>query len=395
MFSLPLNQRKRCILHIDADAFFASVEQVLNPTLKGKPIMVGAEENDNHGIVSAASYEAKACGIKTGMPMYQAKRLCPKGICVKGNFDAYRDFSKRMYQIFLKYTPAVEMASIDEAYLDVSGCEQMHKMGAADIARALLFDVYRSLGISVSCGLASNKTVAKVACSVNKPHKLTIIPYGKEREFLSPLPLRALPGIGPRTFEVLERFGYKTLGDFNSLNINEMIEKFTVNMIPLWKRACGIDNSPVVFIPSLPKSISKEHTFYSAPTENQLMKVLKEMSVIVLSKLRAHQLKARTIVIKNRYKRAAGGHPFLNYNFQRHLLRPSCCDSDVFPQMQKLFLENRESSEDFRLVGVGVCGLIKDYNLDLFERDHEKEKLFYSIDNMKKLYGEKAISYGV
>ena len=140
MFTLPLNQKKRYILHIDADAFFASVEQVLNPKLKGKAVLVGGP-NGTRGIVSAASYEARKFGIHAGMPMYQATRKCPHGIIVPGNFDAYRKFSRGMYSIFTKYTPDVEMASIDEAYLDITGCTNMHKQDYPDIARNILMEI--------------------------------------------------------------------------------------------------------------------------------------------------------------------------------------------------------------------------------------------------------------
>mgnify|MGYP001607247762 CR=1 FL=1 len=269
MFKLNLSQNKRFILHLDADAFFATVEQVLNPSLRGKPLLVGGPTS-TRGIVSAASYEAKAYGIYSGMPMYLARQKCPKAIVVHGNFDVYREFSKRMYQIFIGYTPEVEMASIDEAYIDLAGCELLYKQSAEDLSRNILNKTHQKLGISVSGGLASNKTVAKVASSTNKPHKLTIIPYGKEMKFLAPLRLKAIPGVGHKTLPLLEAHGFKTIGDIAKLKMDDVLDKFGIQGIPLWKKCMGIDNSPVISVASLPKSISKEHTFYESTFDKKI-----------------------------------------------------------------------------------------------------------------------------
>ena len=152
MFDFKLIHNQRRIMHVDADAFFATVEQVLNPKLKGKPVLVGGPTEKN-GIVCTASYEARKFGVHAGMPMYLAKRHCPKAIVLNGNFSAYRDFSKRMYKIFSKYTPDVEMASIDEAYLDITGCERLHKKPVEEITKEMLLEIYKKLGISISCGL--------------------------------------------------------------------------------------------------------------------------------------------------------------------------------------------------------------------------------------------------
>lgn len=396
MFDLPLKQRKRHILHIDADAFFASVEQILNPKLRGKPVLVGFSRSSNNGIVSAASYEARPFGIHSGMAMFLAKKKCPGAIVVAGHFDAYRDFSKRMYEIFTRSTAEIEMASIDEAYLDITGYAERFNETPELYARNLLFEVYQKLGLSVSCGLASSKTVAKVASSQNKPHKLTVVPYGKEAGFLAPLGLRAMPGIGPKTFSVLERYGLKSIGELACLTIEEVMEKFGVHGIPLWKRARGIDNNPVISDSALPKSISKEHTFYQPPANLDVcLGQMKELGEIVFGKLRSHQLKARTVFVKIRYYSGEGGRKnFRDFGFQRNLDFPSCIDSKLFPAIKKLFLENVENIGEIRLVGLGVSGLYQNYNLSLFENEDEDEKLFLKMDMLKKLYGDKALRYG-
>lgn len=406
MFKIPINKLRRHILHIDADAFFASVEQILNPTLKGKPVLVGGPDK-SHGIVSAASYEARKFGVKSAMPMYLALRKCPNAVVVSGNFQAYRDFSRRMYRILLEFTPDVEMASVDEAYLDISGCEEMHKLPASMIARRILFKIYRDLGLSVSCGLSSSKTVAKTASSINKPHKLTTVPYGKEVEFLAPLRLDKLPGIGPKTFYLLQKFGLEKIGDLSAMSSDAVMETFGIRMIPLWKKSMGIDNSRVISDAPLPKSISKEHTFYEQDIGVKLcLERLKELSVQVFQKLRGYGMKAGTIFVKIRYRSSGNSGNesnmgsfgrrdfFTDFSFQEHVGVPSNVDKELFPLVKALFLKNFHPEISVRLIGIGVTNLKKNYNLDLFA-DRRHEKLFSSLDKVREIYGEDALKYGI
>lgn len=396
MFDIPLKQNKCNILHIDADAFFATVEQILNPKLKGRPVLVGGPSSKN-GIVSAASYEARKYGITSAMPMYLAKRKCPKAVVVKGNFEAYRSFSQRMYEIFCKYTPDVQMASIDEAYLDITGCGETWGESPEMLAKSILLEIYSKLGLSVSCGMASSKVVAKVASGLNKPHKLTVVPFGKEADFLAPLSLRAMPGIGPRTCALLESRGLKKLGDLGVMGAEEVIKKFGLQTIVLWKRARGIDNSEVLSVRPPPKSISKEHTFYQVVSSKKTcLRQLKEMSGRVFEKLRSHNMKASTVFVKIRYKvYEDGGAKFDDNGFQRNLEVPSMCDTRLFGEAKKLFLDNLSEGEAVRLVGIGVSGLKSVYNLSLFERSDDEERLFHAVDKMRSLYGVGALRHGV
>ena len=396
MFELPLRQKERHILHIDADAFFASVEQVINPELRGKAVIVGGSSK-KYGIVSAVSYEARKYGIKTGMPIYQAVKQCPSAEVVCGHFEVYQRFSRGMYRIFSKYTPEVEMASIDEAYLDITGCGLMNRKSPIEIAKAIATDINKKLGISVSCGLSSSKTVSKVASSNHKPHKLTVVPFGKEVHFLAPFELRALPGIGPRTCESLQRAGFYTLGDLSGISLAEVQSRLGVAGIYLWKKALGVDDAPVLSGCSLPKSISKERTFYKTVNSREVcLSTLRSLLSKVLKKLRAHQMKAYTVNLKIRYKDYFVNQkkPFRNVAFQQNLALASACDSQIFPVIKRLFLENIEN-EPVRLLGVGVSTLTQQYNLSLFERNHEQEKLFTAIDTVKNLYGEESVVYGV
>ncbi|PIR55549.1 DNA polymerase IV [Candidatus Peregrinibacteria bacterium CG10_big_fil_rev_8_21_14_0_10_36_19] len=391
MFELKLQQRKRHILHIDADAFFASVEQVLNPTLKGKAVLVGGP-SEKKGIVSAASYEARKFGIKAGMAMYLAKKQCPHAIVVNGNFEAYRSFSKRMYEIFCKFTPDVEMVSIDEAYLDITGI----KGDPAEIAKSILVEIYKKLGLSASCGLSTTKTVAKVASSMNKPHKLTVVPAGSEKGFLAPLSLRSLPGVGPKTFEVLDRYGFKKIGDIAKLHFSEVIEIFGIKGITLWKKCKGMDDGEVNPDKSLPKSISKEHTFYEAVnSEKMCIEALKELSVQVFSKLRLYEMKASTIFIKVRYKNSFGQKQgYRDISIQKNLGILASSDKELFPLICDLFLANHQKGEVVRLIGMGVSGLVQNYNLSLFEDSSRADRLFMAVDSIKSVHGKATLNYG-
>lgn len=369
MFELNLQQKNRHVLHVDADAFFASVEQILNPKLKGKPVLVGSDSGNN-GIVSAASYEARAFGVHSAMPMYIARKKCPRAIVLPGNFKAYREFSEKMYKIFTDYTQKIEMMSIDEGFLDLTETVDFSGETAETLARRLLIEVHEKLGLSVSGGLASGKTVAKVASGMNKPKKLTVVPYGKEAAFLAPLELKCLPGIGPKTYSVLERYGFLKISDFARLKPDEVVRLFGAGAIPLWKKANGIDNSEVVFEKELPKSISKEHTFYKPPSsEKEALDYLRKLCLNVLSRLRSEGLKARVVFVKVRHYRSdeGDGKFFEDVGAQFNLGESACTSDKIFPEARKLFLSKAGDIYKLRLIGVGVSGISKVYNLNLFE----------------------------
>ncbi|MBD3330680.1 DNA polymerase IV [Candidatus Peregrinibacteria bacterium] len=396
MFELPFKQNQRVILHVDADAFFASVEQALNPRLKGKSVIVGGPSKKK-GIVSACSYEAKKFGVYSGMPMFKATRACPKAIIVSGKFYKYREYSKKMLQIFQSITPDTEMVSVDEAYLDITGSKEMFGKSYKEIAKDIMKKIEDELGITVSIGMASNKTVAKVASSTNKPNKLTVIPFGKEYEFLSPLSLLALPGIGPKNFAVLKKYGLNCLADLADLSLSQVIEKFGVNSIPLWKRAKGVDNSEVKSYKVKPKSVSKEFTFYETINDKNLyLSTLRELSRSVFSRLRKSGQQASTVFVKIRYKiNTSNGTVFRDFSFQQNLAFSSNADSDLFPAVKNLFEKNLSPHFPLRLVGVGVCNLSENYNLNLFSTNTKNFELFERIDRITELYGTKVLNYGV
>jgi len=367
MFEIPLIYQNRHILHIDADAFFATVEQVLNPALKGKPILVGWSDENQKGIVSTASYEAKALGIKSGMPMYKAMQLCPGATIVKGNYKAYGEFSRQMYSIFQRFASKVEMPSIDEAFLDITDCLK-NEITPQEYAKQILFKIFEELKISISCGLASNKTVAKVASSTFKPHKLTVVPHGKEKSFLAPMSLKAMPGIGEKTYQVLSRFGLKTLGDLSSLSADEVSQKLGKDFLYLWKKSMGVSSSSVKSNHDLPKSISKERTFYYSSTFNaEHLETLAELSEKIIHKLQKYEMQAKSIALKIRYKNQTNPEKiFRDCTFNFDLGHLTSNRDYIKTSIQNLFQQKITRQDPVRLIGVGLGNLIHNYNLSLF-----------------------------
>ena len=229
---------ERWILHVDIDAFFASVEQLLHPELAGKPIVVGGDP-DGRSVVSSASYEARAFGVRSAMPLAQAKRLCPQAIFVKGSSHEYSRMSGKMREVFLAFTPDVEMASLDEAYLDLTGCKRMYR-DPFETAERIKAQVKREIGLNVSIGVSTSKLIAKVASDYAKPNGIAYVWPGYEAEFLRPLELKCLPGVGPKTLERLQRYNLHKIGDLQRLSASALSAALGPAGEALFERAGGI-----------------------------------------------------------------------------------------------------------------------------------------------------------
>ena len=245
-------------MHIDLDAFFVSVEQVLNPELKGKPVVVGGKP-DRRGVVATASYEARAFGLHSGMPLATASRLCPQAIFIEGSFPRYRDASKRFMAILADFSPYLEPMGLDEAYLDATGFESIHG-SIRQMAAAIKKRIKDELGLCASVGIASCKVVAKVASDLSKPDGLLEVPAGEERSFLAPLPVGQLPGIGKKSERVLKGLGVNTIGQLAALPSGILKSHFGAAGVIIHNHANGIDDSKVE-PPGEAKSISRETTF--------------------------------------------------------------------------------------------------------------------------------------
>ena len=340
---------RRNIIHADMDAFYASVEQHDNPELRGQPVLVGGSPQAR-GVVAAASYEARAFGCHSAMPMRTAVRLCPHAAIVSPRFSRYREVSGQVMEIFHGVTPLVEPLSMDEAFLDVT---QRVDSGstAEEIAGFIRARVLAVTGLTVSCGVASSKSVAKIASDMHKPDGLTVVPAGTERAFLAPLPVRDLLGVGPKTAERLTKAGVQTIGELAERPLPWLIERFGVRGEWFHRLAAGEDERGVE-VSRETKSISSETTFAADIGDlDALAEPVKEQSRSVARRLKRSSLRARTVQIKLRLS------DFTTFTRQRTLLAPTD-DGDLVESVAlELLNEQVGGGRRFRLVGVGVSNL--------------------------------------
>ena len=336
----------RAIIHLDLDAFYAGVEIQENPELAGKPVLIGGHP-EGRGVVAAASYAARAFGVRSAMPMSRALVLCPKAVILPSRFSLYGDYSRRVMEILRQTAPLVEQMSIDEAYLDVT--EQMPTWEAAvELARQLQRQVRQEVGLSASLGVASNKLIAKIASDHDKPGGLTVVPPGQEASFLAPLPVRVLWGVGPVMARKLAELGVATVGDLARLPEEELSQRFGKHGAALARQARGIDRRQVVTEHRI-KSVSQERTFRRDVTDLQAMhEQLHKMSERVARRLVKKELVAGTIGIKLRDS------DFTTLSRQMTLAVPTA-DEGVISQAASTLLEkNWRRGRPVRLLGVSA-----------------------------------------
>ncbi len=377
-------------MHVDLDAFYASVEQLRRPDLRGKPVIVGgAGIPGERGVVAAASYEARPFGVRSAMPLSRARRLCPKAIFVPCDFKAYREASTAVFRILDRYSPVIEPIALDEAYLDISGQEAL--MGQPDsVAVRLRDEVKERCGLDLSIGVASCKLVAKVASELRKPRGLVVVQPGHEAAFLAALPLARLPGCGPATALRLERVGVRTIGELAALPDPLLGELFGQYGRVLGAHARGIDPSPVL-PPGDPKSISREVTFdhdqlNAARVRSTALRLLQD----VTQSLRAHGLSARTVVLKIRYQ------PFDTQSRQATLPYPTDRDDQIAAALRQLLETQLDVSRPIRLIGAGVSNLEPcATQLSLLEgRSSRLAQLDERLDELRDRYGDHVIARG-
>jgi nucleotidyltransferase/DNA polymerase involved in DNA repair len=335
------------ILHLDLDAFFASVETLLNPELRGKPLIVAMGSPQGRGVVSTASYEARQFGVHSAMPLRQAMRLCPQAVTVPPNFRMYSEYSHRVMNLLREYTPLVEQVSIDEAYVEISP-----ERDAVSSARAMQARIKTEIGLDCTIAVAANKLVAKVACNVVKPRGFVVVPEGDEEKFLAPLPIDRLPGAGKVTRGKLARWNVKTIGDLARVPVEELRAEFGKTGIYLHAGAHGRDDSPVV-TEWKTKSISEENTFdHDTRDERQLVRRLEEMSGGVARDLKKEGLAARTIVLKLRYA------DFTTLTRQTTLHAPTDAAAEIHARAADLLRKHWTRQRAIRLIGVGAHNLV-------------------------------------
>lgn len=375
----------RWIIHVDLDAFFASVEELRHPELRGRPIVVGGLPNER-GVVASASYAARAYGVRSAMPMGQALRLCPQAVVVSARHGEYGHHSDRVMAILAQITPAMEQVSIDEAFLDITGCERLWGTPEAT-ARLIRRRVWTEEGLPVSMGVAANKLVAKIACSQGKPRGLVIVPQGGEAAYLAPLPITALWGVGEVTARRLRGLGVETIGDLAAWEEPDLVRQFGEGGHGLYQHAHGIDSSPVQSARER-QSLSHEITFaHDTVDATLLQRTLLEMSERVGAGLRRYGLVGQTVRIKMRYG------DFTTVTRQVTLERPTDQTQVIYARAEELWRRNW-AQQPLRLIGLGVAGLLDGagYQLDLFDgADRRAIRLNRALDEIRERFGRDAI----
>ena len=378
----------RAILHCDLDAFYASVEQRDRPELRGRPVVVGGLAHER-GVVSAASYEARAFGVRSAMPLRTAARLCPDAVFVPGDHERYQEASDRVMELFATRTPLVQPISLDEAFLDVTGTAHLFG-GPHAVAQRLKADVRERLGLVLSVGVATNKLCAKVASDLRKPDGLVIVEPGSEAAFLAPLPLSRLWGVGPRTRETLEDWGLRTIGDLAAFDRGTLEARLGAHGSALAERARGIDEEEVTPTEGA-KSVGHEHTFDEDTLDQRRIEAtLLRLAEGVGRRLREASLRGRTVTLKLRVA------PFETRTRQRTLAEPTDEDLAIFRLGRSLLREalaaDRADGQvsPVRLIGVSVSGLALGTQLSLFDTARAG-RLDAALDAVRARFGEEAL----
>ncbi len=340
---------QRHILHADLDAFYAAVEQLDDPQLRGRPVLVGGSP-EGRGVVATASYEARQFGVRSAMPMRTALRLCPHGVLVRPRFDRYREMSQRVMEQFHAVTSLVEPLSLDEAYLDIS---EVVARGQAPLAVALDLkeSVRRATGLALSVGVGSCKSVAKIASDLHKPDGLVVVAPGDEAEFLAPLPVGKLWGIGPKSAERLHGEGIQTIGQLAARDPEWFLRRFGKRGEHLRAQALGLDREPV-HTEHVTKSVSAENTFAADLADpEEIRQELARLAGRVAGRLERHELRGRTVTVKLRLS------DFTTFTRQATLPAFTCAEADICDAAWRLASLELAPGRAFRLLGVGVSSL--------------------------------------
>jgi DNA polymerase IV len=359
-------------LHIDMDAFFASVEQVLDPSLRGKPVIVGGR--DGRGVVTSASYEARKFGVHSAMPGFQARKLCPQGIFLRNRRRAYVDFSRKVFAVLAQYSPQVHALSIDEGLVDLTGTERLFgpPLKTAD---AIIRRIDTDLGLPSSAGLSTSRVTAKIAATMAKPRGLIYVPAGSEKDFLAPLAVEMIPGVGPKTHKALNQKSIKTIGDL--LTRAELAERY-LDLDQTAEQPHRHDHS-----------IGNETTLDQPVQEiGQMEKILWELVEEVGGRLRREEFFARCLTVKIRYTN------FQTITRSRTLPTPTCFDKEIFETVSALLRQNISRGKAVRLLGVSASALQSSgWQEPLLNRDQRKsfEQLYKGIDDLRRKYGEASI----
>jgi DNA polymerase IV len=382
----------RTIFHVDMDAFFVSVEELFDPSLKGKPVVVGGQRNER-GVVSAASYAARKFGVHSAMPLRTAAKLCPQAIFVDGHPERYRECSEKVYKVLTTFSPQIEMASIDEAYLDMTGTARLHGP-PLKAAHKLHQRMKEETRLNCSIGIGSSRLIAKVSSGQAKPNGVLLIVTGEEAKFLAPLDVREIPGVGKVMEKHLHALGIQKVGDLARLEEAELEERFGKWGLALAGKSRGEDAGgwfdSEVGADTAAKSISHEHTYNEDTADaNQLEATLMRLSEMVGRRLREANFYARTLQLKLRYK------DFTTITRAYTLPAATQLDGEIFEQVRTLFRKNWKQGSHVRLLGVQTSSFeAQPEQISLLENSQQKrwKDVLAATDKLRDRYGESSVA---
>lgn len=375
----------RQIVHIDLDSFFVSVERLINPRLEGKPVLVGG--SGDRGVVASCSYEARSFGVHSAMPMRTARILCPEAIIVRGDFAQYSKYSDIVTEIIREDVPLYEKTSIDEFYIDLTGMERF--FGTYKLATELRQRITRETNLPISFALSSNKTVSKVGTGEAKPNGQKQIPFGTEKGFLAPLSIRKIPMVGDKTYSLLSGMGVRQIHTLQEMPIELLQQVLGDNGSVIWRKANGIDQSPVIPY-SERKSISSERTFEKDTIDVVALKgIMLGLTEKLAFQLRTEQKLTACVTVKIRYS------DFNTYTMQSRIPYTSL-DKILIDKVMDLFDKLYQKRMLIRLIGIRFSHLVQGgHQYQLFENTIEQLELLRAMDKIRLRYGKNAISRAV
>jgi DNA polymerase-4 len=372
---------ERKIVHIDLDSFFVSVERKFDPSLIGKPVIIGGSAD--RGVVASCSYEARKFGVHSAMPTRQALKLCPDAILIRGTHGRYSEASQEVTQIIHDSVPLYQKTSVDEFYIDLTGMDRFYD--SYQLATDLRQRITRETGLPISFGMASTKTVAKMATNQAKPNGQLLIEHGKEMAFMAPLPIRKIPMLGEKTCQKLYEYGIEKIGDLQRVELRFLEVVFGRAGQYIWEKARGIDFGEIV-PHSERKSISTEHTFDADTADLKTLEtILVSMTEELAFKLRKENKIAGCMAVKIRYN-----------DFETHTLQEkislTAAEHILIPGIKNLLKKAWSKNKKVRLIGVKLSQLTRgSYQINLFEDNEEQIKLYQAMDNINFKYGDKTV----
>jgi len=382
-----LASKKKFIAHLDLDCFYVSVERINNTSLNGKPVVVGGTPG-GRGVVASASYEARKYGVHSAMPTGQALRLCPTLMIVPGHYGEYEDYSDRIYKRMQDFSPVVERASIDEMYMDFTGCEHLYSGDLPLLMHKLHNLVRDEFTLPCTVALSANKLVSKVAAGTAKPNGVIHVPHGTERDFLAPLEIDVIPGIGKKTSEFLRKKGFKLVADIQKISIQQAVTLLGKHGVWIHNASNG-RGTDTLSPETARKSISNEETFgHDIADISELEKKLFSLVEGVCASVRSHKWKARTITLKLRYSD-------FNTVTRAETVPPTNDDAMVSRTVTELLRRNYTRKMAVRLLGVKLSHFIDQEGMEmpLFAQD-KREPVLTAVDTIRKKFGEDVIHVG-